>query len=97
MRMRNLATLERYFKDGSRGDANYMALGFAGYVRAMEAKGRTELLEDWENDLLFPGFLPAVRNYLEQLKQRPILEVLELLNTDKIGRASCRERVCQDV
>src|SRR3546814_13646105 len=38
MRMRNLATLERYFKDGSRGDANYMALGFAGYVRAMEAR-----------------------------------------------------------
>src|SRR3546814_11008236 len=42
MRMRNLSTLDRYFKDGSRGDANYKALGLAGSVRAMEEKGRTE-------------------------------------------------------
>ncbi len=77
MRMRNLATLERYFSNGTKGGADCMALGFAGYLRAAGRTESSHLLAAWENDLLpLGGFLPSVKNYLEQLQQRPVLEVI---------------------
>src|SRR5690606_38251346 len=84
MRMRNLATLERYFTDERRDEANDMALGFAGYLMAMRGAEPFLLLADWEDDLSPLGnFLQKVKNYLEQLQQRSALEVLEELVAEK--------------
>ncbi|MFB2121673.1 tagaturonate reductase [Parapedobacter sp. 2B3] len=81
MRMRNMATLERHFNSGGEA-APYMALGFAGYLRTVDAAGYGQLLATWESELLPLGnFLPTVRGYLDQLQRRSPLEVIDLLNT----------------
>ncbi|WP_262249804.1 tagaturonate reductase [Parapedobacter soli] len=83
MRMRNFATLERHFKGGRSNGANYMALGFAGYLMAMGRGEPFQLLADWEKDLISLGdFLPTVKNYLNQLQQKSVSEVLEALNSN---------------
>lgn len=85
MRMRNLATLERCFISGSKGAADHMALGFAGYLQA--AGDVESLLVEWKNDLLgLDDFLPTVESYLKQLQEYPTLEVLGALNTENEGR-----------
>ncbi|MEC3878864.1 tagaturonate reductase [Parapedobacter sp. 10938] len=80
MRARNMATLERRVKAGVGSGADYMALGFAGYLK----KGGADpypLLADWENDRIPWGdFLSSVKKYLAQLQQRPAMDVLDELN-----------------
>ena len=84
MRLRNFATLQRHFKRGGYGKADYMALGFAGYLRTAGPVESSELLAVWENDLLPLGdFLQSVRSYLEQLQQRPVWAVIDDLNRDE--------------
>lgn len=83
MRMRNLLTLERHYKD-QKAVPDYMALGFAGYLLAMGGTDPLRLLGDWENDLLRLGdFLATVKNYLDKLQQQHPLEVLDVLNSKK--------------
>lgn len=83
MRMRNMATLERHFKGGGRS-ADYMALGFAGYLLVSGGAESGQLLSDWETKLLPLGnFLPTAKSYLDQLRQRSPLEIMELLNTTR--------------
>src|SRR3546814_12211852 len=50
-------------------------------------------------DVQFTGQLPAILNALETDNNgnRLVLEVAQHLGENKIGRASCRERVCQYV
>ena len=81
MRMRNLATLERYVQKGIGDNADYMALGFAGYLKAMGGAEPDRLLADWADDLATLGnFLPKVKDYLVQLQQRSVLDNIRLLN-----------------
>lgn len=83
MRMRNMATLQRHFKGGERS-TNYMALGFAGYLQATGGAESGLLLSEWETDLLpFGNFLPTVKSYLDQLRQRSPLDIIALLNTNR--------------
>lgn len=83
MRMRNMATLERHFKGGG-SPADYMALGFAGYLQATGGAESSQLLAEWEMELLpFGNFLPTVKSYLDQLQKRFPLEVIDFLNTDE--------------
>ena len=85
MKMRNLATLERAAERQQRGGMDYMALGFAGYLVAMAKTTPLQLLADWEADLVpLGGFIPLVKKYVEQLRQRPAQQVLEELNAVKI-------------
>lgn len=84
MRLRNLATLQRYYKKGKRNVADYMALGFAGYLLVAGQMESRDLLALWENELRPLGdFLPTVENYVIQLQQREVLAVIEDLNGDE--------------
>ncbi len=84
MRMRNLATLERYMKVGNNGGADDMALGFAGYLHATGGAEASQLLVAWEEDLRLLGvFLPTIKHYLKQLEAQPALAVIGELNRKK--------------
>lgn len=84
MRTRNLATLERSAKNRNKDGMDYMALGFAGYLRVMGGAEPLQLLADWEADLAPLGnFLPTVKHYLERLGRQPAPAVLETLNSKK--------------
>src|SRR5699024_1414507 len=81
LRARNMATLERRVKAGVGSGADYMALGFAGYLKTKDGADPYPLLADWENDRIPWGdFLSSVKKYLAQLQQRPAMDVLDELN-----------------
>ncbi|HWK99007.1 MAG TPA: hypothetical protein VNQ55_03630, partial [Parapedobacter sp.] len=84
MQLRNLATLQRYYKKGKSKVADYMALGFAGYLRVAGHMESRDLLALWENELRPLGdFLPTVERYVIQLQQREVLAVIQDLDRDE--------------
>lgn len=86
MRMRNLPTIARYVRRYT-DIPPYMALGFAGYLKFMQATDSDKLLAEWEAELqAYAGFRDAVRQYINQLETQPVLEVINELNKNEKGR-----------
>src|SRR5690606_41338713 len=84
MRMRNLATIERFLESADNNTPDHMAVGFAGYLMALGGTDPFKLLADWEDELVSLGdFLPTVKDYTRQLQQHSPLNVLKGLNNNK--------------
>lgn len=84
MRMRNLATIERFLESADNNTPDHMAVGFAGYLMALGGTDPFKLLADWEDELVSLGdFLPTVKDYTRQLQQYSPLNVLKGLNNNK--------------
>jgi len=77
MQMRNMATLKRYVKRFGTVPQR-MALGFAGYLRAMGNVPSERSFADWQHDLEpLDGFREAVQYYVDRLQKQPAVEVLD--------------------
>ncbi|MFC7525843.1 tagaturonate reductase [Parapedobacter sp. GCM10030251] len=86
MRMRNLPTIARYMQRYGKVPP-YMALGFAGYLKFMQAAEGEELFATWEADLrAYTGFWDAVKQNITQLETRPLLDVINQLNGNEKAR-----------
>lgn len=87
MRMRNLPTIARYMQRYGKVPP-YMALGFAGYLKFIQAAESEELFTTWEADLrAYTGFWDAVKLNMSQLETQTLLDVINQLNGNEWERA----------
>lgn len=87
MRMRNLPTIARYMERYGKVPP-YMALGFAGYLKFIQAAESEELFTTWEADLqAYTGFWDAVKLNMSQLETQTLLDVINQLNGNEWERA----------